>query len=361
MMLQQQHKKGEGGMIVAEEGEGTPDNNNHETDERDPEDDEPPQQTHTLATKSNPRTDGWKSVTVAPDMKEKSSVAEDDDVIWALVASYTTLLKKKRQETQILQAQMGGSGKDTPEEEAVEAGAKTLRLGGGAGQAAVASAGHQGELLTKKREDEGSRPDSEDRNGEEAPSAEETDVQPVVHTAEKVEEKGPGEMQDKNEDKEEVEDEEGEDEEEVEKSHEKEEEILGEMQEKKEELLGEMQEENGEGKEDKEKVKQEELTQEIEIEEIIEEFGENDEEEQEDEEIEDEEEVGKAQEIEKEILGEMQEKEEEIHKTSRYSGMEQTEAWAYKTHGGNGEQVETIMDQGCHQTDDTKGRASDLK
>ncbi|XP_061751610.1 uncharacterized protein LOC133549811 isoform X2 [Nerophis ophidion] len=152
--------------------------------------------------------DGRKSVTVAPTWKRRPE-AEGDDVIWALVVSYKTLLKEQRQETQRLQAlmnQVGGSGEDIPEGKAKEKAsgntADNLHMGGGAGQAAVAAAaaaGHQDELFAKEREDAclNGDDDDDDCGAEEAPSAGDTDARPVERTAGKIEDEV-GKFQEKN-------------------------------------------------------------------------------------------------------------------------------------------------------------------
>ncbi|XP_061733263.1 protein FAM9A-like [Nerophis ophidion] len=195
-----------------------------------PRDDATPQQTQTLDPARKP-------VTVAPTWKRRPE-AEGDDVIWALVASYKTLLKEQRQETQRLQAlmnQVGGNGEDIPEGKAEENAsgntAENLHMGSGAVQAAVAAsavaaAGHQSELLAKEREDEFACLNGDDIDEdcctEEAPCAGDTYARPVERAAGKVEEEE-DELNEENDEEEEVEDEEGEDEEEVEKFQEKEE------------------------------------------------------------------------------------------------------------------------------------------
>ena len=49
----------------------------------------------------------------------------------------------------------------------------------------------------------------------------------------------------------------------------------------------------------------------------------------------------------------------EVHNKTKYSGNKTRGDTAYKTNQGT--EVETIRNQGSHQTGDTQGRASDLK
>ncbi|XP_061731360.1 uncharacterized protein LOC133535491 [Nerophis ophidion] len=167
-------KRGKGGTIEREKRK--PRQPDHEHDNRARQDESSPQTQQastercSVTRKQNRRTrngrarlarrkDGWESVTLAPNKKTPVE-AEDDDVIWALVASYTRLLEKKRQETQMMLALL-----ETTKEEAKKAGVDAIYLGGRTGEATVAVTDQQGELSANRKEDE--CPLEEERHREE--------------------------------------------------------------------------------------------------------------------------------------------------------------------------------------------------